>query len=405
MFMIERAFPMLQSVAVIGTRLIVGLIGASSAFPALADGAIVPEIRLQKEETNGWSPRIFDFGDDDINFETYVLDTAKVETTTMRELDASKEIGSVRIIGKIKLADAPIEATIKGYRLTTPASAARVCAYEIETSGYTLRQIRSVADYSATQAFAVQPAETPYKSGVFSQCFSRGDKMLTFHVVADLTEAGNDGERKEIGRIARNVAGALFTNLVFSNGRVQGYDEYMKGIDIRIGGQTVALTVPDIWKVAINDFKGKLPAELHLQREKDGRTDGLFWLFAQERKDKPDLQGIGTALIRDYFVQQSPDVKPPTLLASSEDEDFRKAGIESRQFRFSVAKKDGEDGGDLIANVIWHNQKLYVTSIWSRVSPSDDPGIFFSRLPGLTAFDLVQAKLLQALTDRQEEAK
>ncbi|MEJ5018906.1 hypothetical protein WH297_04035 [Ochrobactrum vermis] len=381
--------------------LVVALVGTSVTMPALAESSIVPTIRMEKKETNGWSLKTFDFGDDDINFETYVPDTAKVQITTMRELDASREIGSVRIIGKIRLADAPIEATIKGYRLTTPASAARVCAYEIETSGYTLRQISSVADYSATQAFAVQPAETPYKSGVFSQCFSRGDKVLTFHVVADLAKAANDGERKEIGKIAHNVAGALFTNLIFSNGRVQAYDEYLKRIDIRIGRQTVALTVPDIWKVAINDFKGSLPAELHLQREKDGRTEGLFWLFAQDRKDKPDIQEIGPALIRDYFVQQSPDVKPPTLLASSEDEDFKKAGVASRQFRFSVTKKDGEDSGDLIANVIWHDQKLYVTSIWSRVSPSGDPNTFFSRLPGLTAFDLVQASLLQAVTNRR----
>lgn len=398
--MTGRAFPMLQSVAVIGARLMVGLIGASSPSLALADDAIVPEIRLQEEKANGWSLRSFDFGDDDINFETYVPDTARVETTTMREFDASKEIGSVRIIGKITLANAPIEATIKGYHFTTPASAARVCAYEIETAGYTLRQIRSVADFTATQAFAVQPAETPYQSGVFSQCFSRGDRVLTFHVVADLSKATNDSERKEIGKIAYNVAGTLFTNLVFSNGRVQRYDAYMKRIDIQIGDRAVSLEVPDIWKVAINDFKGPLPAELHLQREKDGRTQGLFWLFAQERKDKPDLQEVGPALIRDYFVQQSPDVKPPTLLASGEDEDFKKAGVTSRLFRFSVAKKDGDDGGDLIANIIWHDGKLYVASVWSNLSPSGDPNTFFSRLPGLTAFDLVQASLLKAVTNR-----
>lgn len=110
-------------------------------------------------------------------------------------------------------------------------------------------------------------------------------------------------------------------------------------------------------------------------------------------------------MIRDYFVQQSPDVKPPTLLASGEDEDFKKAGVMSRLFRFSVAKKDGEDGGDLIANVIWHDGKLYVASVWSRRSPSGDPNTFFSRLPGLTAFDLVQASLLKAVSSRQEEAK
>lgn len=82
MFMIERAFPMLQSVAVIGARLMVGLIGASPPSLALADDAIVPEIRLQEDEANGWSLRSFDFGDDDINFETYVPDTARVETTS-----------------------------------------------------------------------------------------------------------------------------------------------------------------------------------------------------------------------------------------------------------------------------------------------------------------------------------
>ncbi|WP_094542321.1 hypothetical protein [Brucella grignonensis] len=384
---------------------VISVIALGFAHSAKADDAIVPDIRLQKEETSGWSLRAFDFGDEDINFETFVPDRAKVETVAMRPLDRAKEIGSVRIIGKIQLPDMPIEATIKGYHLTTIGSAARVCVYEVKNSGYTIRQIRSVADFSATRLFAVQPGDPPFTSGTFSQCYARGDKVLTFHIVADLTKAASDDKRTEIGRVARNFAGALFTNLVFSNGRVQGYDAYMKGINIRIGDRVVSLAVPDIWKVAINDFKGPLPAELHLQREKDGHTEGLFWLFAQERKDKPDLQEIGPALIRDYFVQQSPDVKLPTLLASSEDADFRKVGVVSRQFRFSVAKKDGEASGDLIANVIWHDQKLYVVSIWSRLSPSGDPNTFFSRLPGLTTFDLVQASLRKAVTSQQEDAK
>lgn len=53
----------------------------------------------------------------------------------------------------------PIEATIKGYHLTTIGSAARVCVYEVKNSGYTIRQIRSVADFSATRLFAVQPGD------------------------------------------------------------------------------------------------------------------------------------------------------------------------------------------------------------------------------------------------------
>src|SRR5690606_38098980 len=104
-----------------------------------------------------------------------------------------------------------------------------------------------------------------------------------------------------------------------------------------------------------------------------------------------------------YFMQQSPDVKAPTLLESSEDEDFKSARIASRLFRFSVAKKDGDDAGDIIANFIWHDEKLYVTSIWSRVSPSGDPNTFFSRLPGLTAFDQLRAVLLQSFTGQQDE--
>ncbi len=69
---------------------VISVIALGFAHSAKADDAIVPDIRLQKEETSGWSLRAFDFGDEDINFETFVPDRAKVETVAMRPLIAQR---------------------------------------------------------------------------------------------------------------------------------------------------------------------------------------------------------------------------------------------------------------------------------------------------------------------------
>lgn len=85
--------------------LAVGLTALTALVPALAKDSIVPTIRQEKEEPDGWRLKTFDFGDEDLNFQTYVPDVAKVETTQMRKFDPSKEVGSVTIICKVTLAD------------------------------------------------------------------------------------------------------------------------------------------------------------------------------------------------------------------------------------------------------------------------------------------------------------
>jgi hypothetical protein len=111
-------------------------------------------------------------------------------------------------------------------------------------------------------------------------------------------------------------------------------------------------------------------------------------------KEKPDLETSGAAIVKDYFVKQTPDGRAPVLLASGEDSALAEQGIASRTFRFSVENREGKDAGDIEATVVWHNGRLSVLTLWSAWTSEANRNAFFSRLPGLTVYDIVRQEVL-----------
>ncbi|WP_433762909.1 hypothetical protein [Brucella anthropi] len=69
-------------------------------------------------------------------------------------------------------------------------------------------------------------------------------------------------------------------------------------------------------------------------------------------------------------------------------------GIASRTFRFSVEDRLGSDAGDIEATVVWHNGQLSVLTLWSAWATADNRNTFFSRLPGLTVYEIVRQEVL-----------
>ena len=365
--------------------LILGLAGMSPAF-AQSIG-------------NDWIRKTFDFGSEDINFETIVPPGAKVETTELGSSDPGT-IGKIKIIGKIYPADGdyPVEVTIKAFDLAAPASASRVCVYEIESAGYTPRSLNSAPDLSDARIFATKSNRSRPMEGAFSQCLMRGNKMLALHFTFDVSSAENVEAADVLVTKAQDYANMILSNITFADGKPVGYGDGMKDVPVTIAAEKLTLSVPVLWKVAINDFRGPLPAELHLLRQSsEGKSTGAIWLFVQDRKEQPDLEELGQALIRDYLVQQLPNAKPPVMLASGEEPVFTKAGVAGRNFRFSVKSKSEEDMGDILATLIWHDGRLYVFSLWSAWNTTGDSNNFYSRLPGLTAYDLISVALTRTI--------
>lgn len=370
-------------------------------MPILANTGTSPAIAQATE--NGWVRKAFDFGAADINFETLVPSDAKVETTELGSPDPGT-IGKIKIVGKIYPADGddPVEVTIRAFDLAAPASASRVCGYEIESAGYTPRSLKSAPDLSDARIFATKSNGSRPVEGVFSRCLTRGNKMLALHFIADVNSAENVEAADLLVEKAQDYANTILSNIIFADGKPAGYGDGMKDVPVTIGTEKLALSVPALWKVAINDFRGPLPAELHLLRQNsEGKSTGAIWLFVQDRKEQPDLEEVGQALIRDYFVQQLPNAKPPVMLTSGEEPEFTKAGVPARSFRFSVTSTSDEDIGDILATLVWHDGHLYTFSLWSAWPPTGDNNIFYSRLPGLTAYDLISAALTRTIVGQR----
>ncbi|NGN45302.1 hypothetical protein G6N74_30075 [Mesorhizobium sp. CGMCC 1.15528] len=374
------------------------LIGAWLALAVIT----TPAAARQAESTGeGWVKKRFDFGAEDLAFEAAVPADASVKTTTMPPREAGT-LGRIMIVGKIYPAKAgtPVEVTIQAFDLMAPAAASRVCAHEAEIAGYTLRARRAEPDLSDAELFAKKSDENRPIGGVFSRCMTRGNKMLVTHFLFDVSGVTDKDELDVRANQAQDYYKTFISSIVFADGHSPGYRNMMREIPVTIGADKTTLSVPDVWQVPINDFHGHLPAELHLLRKNNsGEDTGLLWLAVQERKEQPDLEKLGPTLIGDYFIQQWPDAERPVLLQGSEDPDMLESGVVSRSFRFSAKNKAGEDIGEILATLIWHDGRLYVLSLWSRWAPAADRNTFFSRLPGLTAYDLISAKLVRTMTE------
>lgn len=375
---------------------------AGSIFAVSIVAATVAGTRLVRADDtssrdSAWVARKFDFSVPSLNFESSVSRDATVETVPMEPTEPGT-IGKVKVIGKIApgIGDLKVETTMVGYNLQAPATALRICSFDVEAVGYTLRIYRTAPDLTEAKLLAKKAANGKPQSAALGYCFARAQQALGIYFMVDVSSAASEEAADDLVRRADEYAASFIDNLSWENGRQSSFGEDLQTVPLLFGDKEIRLSIPNGWDIPINEFRGALPAELHMVRRKNGKDVGLVWLFVQDMKEKPDLDTSGAAIVKDYFVKQTPDVRVPVLLASGEDSTLAEQGIASRTFRFSVENKQGSDAGDIEATVVWHNGRLSVLTLWSAWTSAANRNTFFSRLPGLTVYDFVRQDVLLA---------
>ncbi len=113
----------------------------------------------------------------------------------------------------------------------------------------------------------------------------------------------------------------------------------MTDISLKLEDRTAALKTSPAWTVAINDFSGAVPAEMHLVRKRDGKDAGLVWLGALELPDHFDMASGGEKLLRDFLAKQSPELGEAKLLSGDRLATSEGAGGEKRSlYRTTLLK-------------------------------------------------------------------
>ncbi|KQO75125.1 hypothetical protein [Rhizobium sp. Leaf262] len=345
---------------------------------------------------HNWRKHLFDFNVSSLNFETDVPVESNVQTVPMGAMEPGT-IGSMKIVGKVApTVDGPqIETTIMAYELLSPPAALPICKYEAEIAGYTPRSIATSPDITEAEVFATQSENGKPKSAILSQCFSKGKNALAIHFIVNIVGEPTKETAKNALVELDAYSSTFLKNLRFSDGKQANFGDDMQPVSLRIGERKIDLQIPRDWEVPINDFPGRLPAELHMVRRSGGKDVGLVWLSVQEMKEKPDLETTGAAIIRDYFVKQTPDADSPILLGGNENSALSENGVANREFRFSVKNRKNEDVGVIDATAVWTDGRLTVISHWSIWAEASRRNEFFSRLPGVTTYNLVRTAVLE----------
>lgn len=376
---------------------LVGSIFAVSIVAATVAGTAFVRADDASSKDSAWVARKFDFSVPALNFESSVARDATVETVPMEPTEPGT-IGKVKVIGKIApgKGDLKVETTMVGYNLQAPATALRICSFDVEALGYTIRIFRTAPDLTEAKLLAKKAANGKPQSAALGYCFARAQQALGIYFMVDVSGAASEEAADDLVRRADEYAASFIDNLSWENGQQSSFGKDLQTVPLLIGDKEIRLSIPNGWDIPINEFRGALPAELHMVRRKNGKDVGLIWLFVQDMKEKPDLDTSGAAIVKDYFVKQTPDARAPVLLASGEDSTLVEQGIASRTFRFSVENKQGSDAGDIEATVVWHNGRLSVLTLWSAWTSAADRNTFFSRLPDLTVYDFVRQEVLLA---------
>ncbi|RJG40635.1 hypothetical protein [Mesorhizobium sp. DCY119] len=372
-----------------------GSIFAVSIVAATVAGTAFVRADDASPKDSAWVARKFDFSVPALNFESSVSRDATVETVPM-ELTEPGTIGKVKVIGKIApgKGDLKVETTMVGYNLQAPATALRICSFDVEAVGYTLRIYRTAPDLTEAKLLAKKTVNGKPQSAALGYCFARAQQALGIYFMVDVSSAASEEAADDLVRRADEYAASFIDNLSWENGQQSSFGEDLQTVPLHIGDKQIRLSTPNGWDIPINDFRGPLPAELHMVRRKNGKDVGLVWLFVQDMKEKPDLETAGAAIVKDYFVKQTPGAQAPVLLSSGEDSTLTEQGIAARTFRFSVENREGKDAGDIEATVVWHNGRLSVLTLWSAWTSAANRNTFFSRLPGLTVYDIVRQEVL-----------
>ncbi|THF48662.1 hypothetical protein [Allorhizobium terrae] len=341
-----------------------------------------------------WVQKAFDFDSPELNFVSKVPPDAKVATVPMNKAEAGT-IGAIKIIGKMNSVekDQKIETTILGFDLLAPSNAARLCEFEAKLASYTPLNVRVKPDFSEARVFATDGEEENTTGAVFMYCFSRGTKALAISIVANLSKTESQETIRDKVTQAQKHADAFIDNLVFSNGETASLGDNMQQVPVEIGKNSLNLRIPAGWDIPINDFHGALPAELHMIRQQGGKAVGAIWLSVLEQQLEPNIDSLSLPLVREYFDKQSPTKTELKLIGTRDNAQLLDAGVKNKSFLFSATDENGDSDGDIEATFIWHSGRLWILTLWSAWPETADRNLFFSRLPGLTAYDMVKSQI------------
>ena len=348
----------------------------------------------------GWKKQVFDFGAPDLRGVLMLPDDSTMQTAQYQPRQAGTA-GQSTIVAKIDAsASVPADITIMAFDLEYPASPLRACAYEMQAIGLDPVSQSVTDDMSSATLRSVEVREGKFEQIGFTRCLTRGTKLLAFHFAVKPQSVDEDGA-VELGETIETFAEEMFREMSFEDDMPVSHWRGMTDIELKLGEQTTTLKASAAWTVAINDFSGPLPAELHLVRKRDGKDAGLVWLGAFPASESFDISGDGERILRDFIAKQSPDFGEIKLVL--DDRLTLPEGIsgEQHRFRFEITSKSGGEAGDVLAMVTRSGDKLYTLAWWSSpISGDIARERFMARLPGLTAYDLVLAAMNRLIVAR-----
>ncbi|ANG98764.1 hypothetical protein A8A54_19375 [Brucella pseudogrignonensis] len=333
----------------------------------------------------GWKKQPFDFGAPDLRGDITVPVDATLQMVAMQPRQPGMA-GHSTVVGKMAAsATVPAEVTVMAFDLEYPAAPSRVCAYEADVVGLDVVSQSTSDDLSAVSLRSVRTRNGAFEEVAFTRCLTRGNRLLVFHFaakpnVADEAAAVRTGERIE------NFAATMFKGVAFADGEPISHWRGMTDIPLKLSEKTVPMKASEAWTVAINDFNGAIPAELHLVRKRDGKDAGLVWLSVLAANGF-DLALDGEKLLRTFIASQSSDFGEAKLLSSDR---LPPAEGEGHRFRFEIPSKSGAATGELLATLRLSSGRVHTVAWWSPSAAGSAREKFMAQLPGLTTYDLAQ---------------
>ncbi|WLR92053.1 hypothetical protein [Shinella zoogloeoides] len=229
----------------------------------------------------GWKKQAFDFGAADLRGDIALPNDGTLQSDHFQPRQAGTA-GRSTVVGKIaSSATVPADVTVMAFDLEYPATPLRVCAYEAQTAGLDIVSQSVTDDQSSASLRSVKAKNGKFEQVAFTRCLTRGTKLLAFHFATKPAGTGEDAA-VSAGEKIETFAATMFKGLTFADGKPVSHWEGMTDIPLKVGKRSTALKSSPAWTVAINDFNGAVPAELHLVRKRDGKDAGLIWLGAFE---------------------------------------------------------------------------------------------------------------------------
>lgn len=347
----------------------------------------------EENVVEGWRKQPFDFGAPDLRGDIAVPVDAALQTAAMQARKTGTA-GRSTVVGKIEAsATVPAEVTVMAFDLEYPAAPLRVCAFETQASGLDVVSQSTSDDLSAASLRSVRTHNGAFEQVAFTRCLTRGNRLLAFHFAAKPGGA-DEASAVRTGKRVESFAATMLTGMAFNDGDPTSHWHGMTDIPLKLGDKTVPMKVSAAWTVAINDFSGMVPAELHLVRKRDGKDAGLVWLSVLAANNSFDMARDGETLLRTFIAKQSPDFGEAKLVSSDH---LPPAEGERHRFLFEIPSKSGTETGELRATLTLNDGRVHTVAWWTPSTSGSPREKFMARLPGLTPYDLAQETMKRLL--------